>query len=135
MSFEFVCIGSRIGIDLPGQIWEGNAYNPLNQVILSRLLYNKYLFIVDNYARCYASYFSPEFLTTAFTIFGLVLYLIGVYFLIRSKNKSLIALLLISPLVPLFELGPVHFRAAVIYVSQVLVMLYGLVKIFGMRRK
>jgi hypothetical protein len=129
MNFEFTCIASRITIDLPGQIWEAQALNPPNQVILSRLLYNKYLLILSNYTRCYVTYFSPEFLTTTFTVLGLVLYLVGVYFVIKNKNKSLIAILLISPLIPLFELGPVLFRAATIYFTQVAIMFYGLIKL------
>lgn len=127
MNFNFTCIGSRIKIDLPGQIWEAQTYDPSGQTFLTRAFHNKASFVADNYFRCYLSYFSPEFVTSAFSIIGLILFLVGLYYIFVKKQWKLLALLLVAPLFPLFEIPQnVAIRAIIIYVALISVMVYGI---------
>lgn len=136
MNFNFSCIGSRISLDLPHQIWEAQSYDPPGQIWVTRLFHNKIAFLANNYSRCYLSYFSPEFLTAAFSILGLILFLIGVYFLISRRNRWFLAVLLAAPLPALFEFPTfVPLRAVIIYGVELLVMGYGIVSLVKMRKK
>lgn len=129
MNFDFSCNIGHIQLDVPHQIWELSTAQGSANPLFVRFLYNKLTFFATNIVRCYTHYLSPEFLNQTYTIFGLVLYLVGVYYLVKNKKKISLTVLLIAPLFPLSELGPLLFRAAVIYLSQIAIMLYGFIKI------
>ncbi len=127
MNFNFSCISSRILLDLPHQIWEAQSFDPAGQIFLTRLFHNKILFLLNNYLRCYLSYFSPEFITNAFTVIGLGFFLLGLYYVITKRQWVILATLLTAPIFPLFEIpSTVVIRGAAIYLAIILVMGYGI---------
>lgn len=133
MNFDFTCNRFWIGQDVPHQIWEGQAADGLANTFVTRFFHNKLLFYLDNYFRCYFHYLSPDFINAAFSIVGLILFLIGVYFAISKRNKLIIVFILLSPIFPLIELPSVKiYQGIITYGLDVAVMIYGL---WSLKRK
>lgn len=124
MNFEFSCIASRIFLDLPLQLWEAQVADGLVEPLVTRFFHNKLLFLLNNFLRCYLSYFSPEFIVSGVFVLGLALYVFGFWGLVGKKRVLLWVLL--SPLPALFETGPVIFRAFLVYAAMLLVVAFGL---------
>lgn len=129
MSFDnLTCISSRIQLDLPNQIWQADWSDPTSSNLWLRFLHNKVYFLTTNYARCYLSNFSPENIAPMFTIFGTILFFVGLCSAFSKKLYGLIGLLLLCPLPILFEL-PIEprLRALPLQISQGLFIIIGLV--------
>ncbi len=128
MSFDFICSRDRILLDVPYQIWEAQSADGGLNVFLTRLFHNKLLFYGSNFFRCYLSYFSPDFIARVFTIFGLIFFLLGVWYLISRKKRFLAILFLLVPLSPLFQIpDTVSVQAGILFSGFGLVMIFGLV--------
>lgn len=128
MNINFVCIKDGILQDVPHQLWEATTADGHSaNVLVTRFLHNKLLFYSNNFFRCYLSYLSPDFVTTAFSIIGLVFFLAGVYFLVRRRIWILLVILLLAPLSPLFSFPKNNLvQGLILYSVLLLVILFGL---------
>lgn len=134
MNINFTCNLTFIIRDVPHQIWEAQSADGGIPVLLSRFLHNKPTFFADNFLRCYLSYLSPEFINAAFTFLGLILFLIGLWYVVTKKKKLLLALILVAPLFPLFELPKVMlWQGIIIYTVEALIIIYGVIRLFKRR--
>lgn len=127
MNFNaFTCINSRIQLDLPNQLWEARNFDPSGD-LLGKILHNKLYFVLDNYGKCYVSYFSPETIAQVFTIAGVVLFFTGIFYLLTAKKYLPLFVLLLCPLPVLFEL-PVDpmIRAIPLLVVEFGIIVFGL---------
>ncbi|MBI3558884.1 hypothetical protein HY085_00650 [Candidatus Gottesmanbacteria bacterium] len=119
MNINFVCNYSWILGDVPHQIWEAQTADGSANTLLTRFFHNKLAFYLNNFARCYFSYLSPDFLTKAFTLIGLILFIVGLYFAISQRKHLLLILICLAPIFALLDIP------SVLYVIQSLVILSG----------
>lgn len=105
----FTCTHIAVLSDVPHQLWEaittdGPGGTPL---WMTRMLHNKPLFYLLNYARCYFHYLSPHFVSESLNPYLAIAMLLLVYYLWKRGGRawSVVRLLiLLYPLVFLFEL-------------------------------
>ncbi len=123
MNFDFPCTLSRILLDVPHQLWEFQTGSGMGNTLVVRFLHNKLSVLINNLARCYVSFFSPDYLAGVFTLFGMVFFFVGLYFLISLKKFPFLIPLLTMPILVFFEFSviPYHFIC-------VLIIIYGLIK-------
>lgn len=103
MNFDFTCTGSRIFLDLPYQIWEMQTGDPQISTVLTRFFHNRLFFLGNDFFRCYLSYFSPDYLGRALSVFGVALFSLGLFFLVSKRRWLILTIVLAGPLFPLFE--------------------------------
>ena len=126
MNFDFSCDIGHIQLEVPHQIWELTTAHGLTNPLLVRFLYNKPSFYATDLLRCYVHYLSPEFLNETFTIFGLILFGLGLWHLIIHKKWLIIAFLAVAPLSPLFDTpSDGVLQTVILYSALILVMLFG----------
>jgi len=126
MNINFFCTKAWILGDVPHQVWEAQTADPNANVLMTRFLHNKLSLYSNNFARCYLSYLSPDFINAAFTIVGLILFLAGIYFLVVKKNWRILTILLLAPLFPLFSFPESKLiQGVILYSAQGLAILAG----------
>lgn len=136
INFNFTCTKNWIEGDVPLQIWEAISADSNGSLFNVRLLHNKPLFYATNYLRCYFSYLSPDFVARTFTILGVILYLAGLYGLARNNKKLFLAVLFLTPLLPLF-LSPDRqtLSGLVLYAGILFVICYGIIFLWKSLKK
>lgn len=128
MNIDFACDRFNVAREVPLLINEAQRADPIGNILLTRFLHNKLTFNMSGYFECYTSYLSPESISKVFTLFGLFLFLIGLYYLVKNKRWLLAGTILIGPALPLLPLSFDHrFIAGVMYLPQLLMILIGLV--------
>lgn len=126
MIFNFSCDIGHIRNDVPHQLWEATSADGNANTLLTRFLHNTPSFYANNFLRCYLSYLSPDFLNQTFTILGLILFCLGLWYLVVHKKLIVISLLLFAPLSPLFDIPSNGlFQTIILYSVLVLVMIFG----------
>lgn len=131
MNFNSTCILSRILLDVPPQLWEAQTGSGLGNTLLVRFFHNKLTVLLDNFTRCYVSFFSPDFIAATFSVLGLILFLIGLYNLISRKKFSWLLFLLICPLPILLEIPrSVFFREIILFTGLGSVILFGIYRCY-----
>lgn len=130
MNIDFVCNKTWIFGDVWHQIWEAQTADGLRVPLeVTRLLHNKFFFYANNFSRCYFFYLSPDFVAAAFTIVGLLFFLIGLWYLVIEKKWFVLILLLSAPLLPLFEIPREKIQQGI-----VLYFIEGAIVVFGVYR-
>ncbi|MCL4390445.1 MAG: hypothetical protein M1484_00490 [Patescibacteria group bacterium] len=131
MNFDFACNIGHIQLDVPHQVWEAVVAGGNVDPLISRFLHSTPSFYANNLLRCYLSYFSPDFLTQAFTLVGLILFGLGLWHLVINNHWKLLALVLLAPLSPLFNIPQSGlYQGAILYFTLVLVILFGIYNLF-----
>lgn len=129
MNFEFTCTGSRILMDIPHQIWEAQTADGPANTLLTRFFHSRPSFLAENFLRCYLSYLSVDFIAGTFTVLGLLLFLLGLWYLISKRKWAIVSVLLLAPLSPLFEFpADGTWRAVILFAPQIAVMIIGLIQ-------
>src|SRR5574340_1691862 len=127
MVFEFSCDIGHIRNDVPHQLWEAITADGNANTLLTRFLHNTPSFYANDLLRCYLSFFSPDFLNQAFTFLGLLLFGFGLWYLITHKKWRILIVVVLVPLLPLFDLPSSGFaQVAILYSLWLLVMVFGL---------
>ncbi len=126
MNFNFFCTRSWIAQDLPHQIWEAQTADGHVAPFITRFLHNKVFFLFNNYLRCYLTYLSPDYVVSMVTIIGLVLFLVGLYFLVSKKNYLLLGFILLAPLFPVLEIPKdKNYQGIILLTSLLSTICYG----------
>ncbi|MBI4099903.1 hypothetical protein HY440_02750 [Candidatus Microgenomates bacterium] len=126
MIFDFSCDIGHIRNDIPHQLWEATTADGNANTLVTRFFHNTPSFYANNFLKCYLSYLSPDFLSQTFTIFGLVLFGLGLWYLLIRRKWFILALLFLAPIFPLFDFPSNGLAQTIIlYGTEGLVMLYG----------
>lgn len=126
MIFDFSCDIGHIKNDVPHQLWEAISADGNANTLVTRFLHNTPSFYANNLLRCYLSYLSPDFINQTFTILGLILFGLGLWYLIINKKWLILIWLLAAPLSPLFDIpNNGLFQTIILYSVLVLVMIFG----------
>lgn len=103
MNFETVsCSLNTIKAALPHDIWLAAVSDRTVSPVVSRLFHNKIVFWGNDLARCYLTYFSPEYIARLLTIIGLMFFIIGAGWLVSKHQFWPLILLLVLPLGTIF---------------------------------
>lgn len=135
MIFDFSCDIGHIQLDVPHQIWERSTIDSQANIWYTRFLNNKPVVYLNNILHCYFSYLSPDFINQTFTIFGLILFGIGLYYIVVNKKWPILTFLLLAPISPLFDLPQSGLAQTIIlYSALILVMFFGVKKILKIKK-
>lgn len=106
----FTCTHNAILIDVPHQIWEAVTTDGPGQTPLwmTRMMHNKPVFYLLNYARCYFHYLSPPFISQRLSAFGAIAVFGLLYVLWKKGGKTWRITKLIIVLYPLIFLFELH---------------------------
>jgi hypothetical protein len=103
MISDVTCTIAWISQDLPHQVWEAQAADGMGAYTwLTRFLHNKIMFWGSNLARCYVSYLSPDYIAKKFTLVGLAVFLVTIWWLVSRKKYKWLALIFLIPAILLF---------------------------------
>lgn len=132
MNTDFPCTLDWIFLDLPHQLWELQTGDTDAIVLITRILHNKPSLLFTNLIRCYTSFFSPDFLTASFTFFGMALFFIGIWYLLQTKKRQvLLLILLLAPLFPLLGIPDnKHYQGVLLYGLEACVIIFGVTQVF-----
>ncbi len=126
MIFDFSCDIGHIQNDLPHQLWEAISADGHANTLLTRFLHNTPSFYGSNFLKCYLFYLSPDFINQTFSLIGLILFGLGMWYLVVNKKWPITAFLLIAPLSPLFDIPSDGLaQTIIIYCALILVMFFG----------
>lgn len=131
MNFNFSCDIGHIKLDVPHQLWEATTADGHANTFLTRFLHNTPSFYGSNFFKCYLSYLSPDFINQTFSLIGLVLFGLGLWYLVVNKKWPILIFLLIAPLSPLFDLPSSGLaQTTILYTVLILVMCFGVKNLF-----
>lgn len=127
MNIDLNCDRFAVAREVPLLVPEAQAADQGASTFLTRFLHNKLTFYTNGYSKCYLSYLSPDTITTMFSIFGLALFLVGLYALIKRKKWFILGSLLVGPALPLSPISLDRSLVTVVmYVPQLLTIIVGL---------
>jgi hypothetical protein len=130
MNIEFLCDRFNVAREVPLLVNEAQSADHNGIILFTRFLHNKLTFTVNGYLNCYSSYLSPHTIASIFSLFGLVLFFVGLYYLAKKKRWLFLGSLLIGPALPLVPFYINHrVIALIMYLPQLLVILVGLLTI------
>jgi len=124
MNINYICSVDSVIRDVPMQLWElsTNDGRAGQGPEIVKLFHNKFFVYPSNFFDCYLSYLFPRYVYQNFSIIGLILFFLGIYFLVINKNIRILFLLLFAPVIMMLFFPSIYFT--LIYV---LIMVYGLV--------
>lgn len=124
---SFSCDIGHIRNDLPHQLWEATTADGNANTLVTRFFHNTPAFYANDLLKCYLSYLSPDFLNQTFTIFGLILFGLGLWYLVIRRRWLILTILLLAPISPLFDLpGSGLAQTIILYGAESLVMFFGI---------
>lgn len=126
MNFETWCSKTWIVQDIPHQIWEAQTADGHVSPIIVRFFHNKFFFWINNYFRCYLTYWSVDTISSTISIFASLLSYYGLIKLIQRKWTKLLIILLIAPVLTLFEFPTRPISNLILLVDWVVCALFGL---------
>jgi hypothetical protein len=89
MNIEFLCDRFNVAREVPLLVNEAQSADHNGIILFTRFLHNKLTFTVNGYLNCYSSYLSPHTIASIFSLFGLVLFFVGLYYLAKKKTVAI----------------------------------------------